>query len=568
MKRAISIFLFSAAWVCFSHSALAQDDQYYDPNKDSGSNHATQNYAPPQPNNNTSELPVDKTDGYGNPADKYDLRDNYSSNNNYTNEYSGAYSYDDDYNYYYTTRLYRYYRPNYGVNYYSYWFTPSYFCGYSTWNPTYYVSYSPWYNDSWWRWNRRPHTTVIVYDPFYDPYWSWNFGWNSSYYYNSWNNPYWGYHSCYNYGGFNSWGWNGWGYNNGGFCGGFYNNYYNNYYSGYNNGYWNGYNNGWNSAYGYGGYYDPYYYYHHHRSSSTDGSQPPAGNGKVTVTNTASANVVKPKANGEIELMDIPKEGITKPFISNTSPKNNGVSVGSTTVKPYQNANNLNDNNIKTGVNMRPGEENIGLQNSHANRWDNKTENIQPFNRTETVPEKYNGTNLNYSGKYQTPENSKPGVLQNNANQDPWHTVPPDRWSNKPNVQHERPQVTPQQPTQQNNWNENRNENRWSTKPSVEQPRTSQPPSNVQREQSGNNWNRVEPRNENPQIQQRNNFEPRNNPPRMNVQPRQEYQQNNLNRIEPRNERPGFEPRSNFSAPQQKSFGHTPNAGGGNFRKH
>lgn len=567
MKRSIFIFFFFAASLSICNNVLAQDDQYYDPSNDPGNNHTTQSYNNTSSSDSNVDLPVDKTDGYGNAADKYDPRDSYAPNNNYTGGYADGYSYDDDYDYYYTTRLYRYYRPNYGVNYYSYWFTPSYYCGYSAWNPTYYVSYSPWYNDSWWRWNRRPHTAIVVYDPFYDPYWSWNFGWNSSYYYNSWNNPYFGYNSCRNYGGFNSWGWNGWGYNNGGFCGGFYNNYYNNYYNGYNNGYWNGYNNGWNSAYGYGGYYDPYYYYHHHRNSSADGTQTPVNNGKVPVTNTASTSGVKPKANGEIGLTDIPREGITKPLIQNTAPKNNSINVEANTNTPYQNSNTLNNTNIKAGVNIKPSEENIGLHSNNADRWDNKTQNIQPLNRTAANPDKNNTVNPNTTGKYQAPEHAKPYV-QENKNQDAWHTVPPDRWSNKPNIQNERPQMPPQWQTQQQQWNENRTENGWNAKPSFEQPRVNQTPNNVQRDQPNNNWNRVEPRNENPRIEQRNNFEPRNNQPRMNVQPRQEYQQNNFNRVEPRNESPRFEPRNNFSSPQQKSFGNAPSGGGGSFRKH
>ena len=187
MKRS-GLFLTAVLFFTFSIVAnvFAQDDYYYDPAKDPAKQSTTapvdnsnQNASTSQ--NNTSQ-PADKTDGYGNPADKYDPRDNYT-NDDYATD---AGYYDDDYEtYFYSNRLNRYYRNNYGVSYYSYCYTPSY---YNSWGNTYVVSYNPWYQDPWWRWNRRPHTTIVVYDPF----WDWNFGWNSFAYYNSWSNPYWG----------------------------------------------------------------------------------------------------------------------------------------------------------------------------------------------------------------------------------------------------------------------------------------------------------------------------------------------------------------------------------------
>ena len=125
MKRS-GLFLTAVLFFTFSFVAnvFAQDDYYYDPAKDP----AEQNTTPPVDNsnqnasteNNTSQQ-SDKTDGYGNPADKYDPRDNYNSNSYSNDAYAtDAGYYDDDYEtYFYSNRLNRYYRNNDGVNYYS-----------------------------------------------------------------------------------------------------------------------------------------------------------------------------------------------------------------------------------------------------------------------------------------------------------------------------------------------------------------------------------------------------------------------------------------------------------------
>ena len=223
MKIFISTFILLFGMNMLAH---AQDDVYYDPGKDASNQSNYQNNQ--SDNSSTTFEQNDNRDGYSldssNSAYKYDSVSTAESTDQNGNTYvTNNYYNDDDYSY--TSRLRRYYMPNYGVDYYSYCFTPSFYFGWNSWNSPYLASVNPWYSDPWWSWNRRAYIGFGI-DPFYDPYWNWNFGWNSFSYYNSWNYPYYG---C---GGL------GYGYNS---FGNRYGEYYgrNGGYGGRHDGYWN-----------------------------------------------------------------------------------------------------------------------------------------------------------------------------------------------------------------------------------------------------------------------------------------------------------------------------------------
>ncbi len=190
------------------YSTYDQDD-YYQPQ-----NSSTQN-------SNNSEQYVDE-DG-----------NTYITNNYYQ---------DDSYDYFYASRINRFYRPMYGAGYYDPFYTNMYWY---TGNPYYYGTsiYSNWGN-GW------------CYNPWGGGYGMWGG--------NSWGIGF----------GFSSWGWGGgWGYSpycyGGGFGG------FNNYYNGYNQGYWNGYYDGLANGNGYYNTYDQnsgIYYGHRGGSGGALGS--------------------------------------------------------------------------------------------------------------------------------------------------------------------------------------------------------------------------------------------------------------------------------------------------------
>jgi hypothetical protein len=234
------IFLLVALSTLFSASTFAQyDDVYYDPTKGTTTSNTNevQTVEPTvdQNNNNHSDQQLDNSSR----ASQYDGVEAGDKNTYITNNYYN----NDDYNdYYYTSRLRRYYRPTYGygywdnyyTNYYYYdnnpfnWgnniysYTPNYY-----WNPWgIYIGYASWGSHNGWNWGRP------CYAAWYDPY-GWNSGWSNNYY-------------GYNYGYNNNYGY---GYNQG---------YYNGYNQGYNQGYNNGYYN--NYAYNYGNGWDDGYW--------------------------------------------------------------------------------------------------------------------------------------------------------------------------------------------------------------------------------------------------------------------------------------------------------------------
>lgn len=575
MKRSL-VFL-SAFWLLTLGAwqfAAAQDDVYYDPSIDKGNTNTNTGANPagnydntndnlPTNNNTGADAYSDKSDGYTTPADRYDLRDNNSSNN--SQDYTDGY-YDEDDDFFYTTRLRRYYTPNYGVDYYSYWFTPSYYFGFSTWNPTYVVSYNPWYSDPWWGWNRRFYRpTVVVYDPF----WDWNFGWNSCSYFNSWSNPYWG-GGC-GFGGFNSWGWNGWGYNNGGFCGGYFNNY-GGYYNGYNNGYWNGYYNGYNDGY-YNGYYNGYgnngfYYYgpRHHRNGS---AEPTVNNPTKPVDNPGRGNVYD---------TGVPREGITKPYNPGTGNTNTGgVKVDAATPRPY-----TESPAPATGAG-KPGTTNVPMNGAQNNNTDNRWGNVQARPNTGVNIPATNAkpaTPNDIGGKSTQPGTNptRPFVQENNVPKG-WNDAPPTRYNNG--------QPVPAQPADRGGWQQQQGQQANPVNPGTpnrdgyyEQQRNGrQPQVAPQQPQPNSNWNRGVQRPAEPQAQPapRNNYQPRNEQPQR-MAPQQSAPQSAPRYTQPNNNNNGgfnrMEPRNNggsFSAPQQRPATPAPapsrggNTGGGKW---
>lgn len=290
-SKILSCFLLSAGIIA---STQAQDDVYYNPNStksNSGSNSTDyqQQYesTPKQeaPTSNPSDYDS-KNDGYSTGGqDKAYQYDEKTTNSN-DEYYSDSYYDDDDYlsSWNYSSRLRRYYTPNYGVSYYSDWYDPFYW-----YQPVVVVNYgyrNPWYSS--WRYDMcyyQPwRCNVNYYSYWYNPYTNW--GWNS---------PCFGGYSGYGYSSF------GYGY---GYGGGFYGYpYYNGYYGGYYGGYNNyGYGNG---GYGYHdyGYNQPHYSYSgpRHRTGA-------AG------SNTSDGQIHRATGrSGKTDETDLPREGIVKP---------------------------------------------------------------------------------------------------------------------------------------------------------------------------------------------------------------------------------------------------------------
>ncbi len=554
---------------------FAQDDVYYDPAQDKSTPNPQQQYengnsgtstsesTTTQSENTPAQTEADKTDGYGNPAEKYDPRDNYSSGSNNDGSYStDAGYYDEDYDtYFYTTRLRRYYAPNYGTSYYSYWYTPSYYVGLSSWNSPYVVSYSPWYNDPWWRWNRR-HTTVVVYDPFYSPYWSWNFGWNTGAYYNSWSNPYWGYGpGCFGYGGGygygGSYGYGGYGcgyggYGYGGGYGGYCNGYYSGYYNGYNDGYWGStaYNNS-NSGYN---YYGP-----RHRNSTTETTSTGT---PVVQSPRPNGGMVKPTNNTAGRVNEIPKEGITRPLNPSANvPATN--SARPTTNKPAVNGAAQPVQADRGVVVAKPVEE------TPASHYSNPSVEAKPNNGVN-MPNSGSGTPANDNGRYNQggPGNTRPFVQQSEPQG--WHDVPAEktvpnrqpstRPANTGNVQQQwgdnqvPPNVNRQPQNQNGGWNR-------TSPPNVQQrPAENTPPQRTMPQQQQARPQMQQQQQARPQMQQQQRERPQ-----MQQQPQARPQQQQYNRME--------RPNNSYSAPQQRSVSPAPQrggspSGGGGFRRH
>lgn len=487
MKRMIFVTATTAlSLFAVTGNLYAQDDYFYDPNTDKANQYsAPKRNVPANPDNYSG--PEDKTDGYGNdPAYRYDEKNNAYKNSYQDDNIRTANGYyDDDEDYYYTSRLRRYYTPNFGVNYYSYWFTPSFYFGWNNWNTGFFVSNNPWYNDPWWGWNRPRRTTVIIYDPWYDPFWSYNWGWNSCSYFNVWNDPWGGFCGTPGWG-YNPYGWNHWGSGWGwGWGGGLYNNYW----RGYNQGYWQGYRDGyWN---GYNNH--PYYHSPWGRTGRTAAS---GDNPQNPNQGNTGPGVARPRTVAPVDQpINIPREGIAKPFNPQTDIKSQD---------------------------LQPGGPGKVIAPSDPKAVGRPTE-VRPVQPNPNVGQFGNTGNVNDRPGGLVPRQNE-NVIQprpQNPNWDQQRDVTPQR--PQENIQRVPPQQMPQQPVIQ--------------QPRIVEPQRQDPPRrNVEPRQ---NIERIEP--------QSRPIEPRQPAPRMELR-------QNIERIEPKM-RP-MEPRQNIQRvePQQRNI--------------
>lgn len=151
-KKISLLWVFAALFV-FAFQAKAQDDLYYDPSTDAASTPEikNENYGQQEENNVTR---------------RYEDNDDSAYNND-----------DDDYAYEYSSRIRRFHRPSFGVDYYDPFFVDLYY-------------YDPFFS---------PGASIYVYN--YNDYWTWR-QWRR---WNRWNN---GYGYDYSWGaGYNPWGW-------------------------------------------------------------------------------------------------------------------------------------------------------------------------------------------------------------------------------------------------------------------------------------------------------------------------------------------------------------------------
>lgn len=476
MKNKVLATVVTCITLCMPYFANAQDDSYYDPSRDP----ALQNRSSGNSSNNVQQTDPatdpNKYDGYqlqeSTDPSRYDYANQTKSNNTTINNY--YYDWDNDWDDWgYTNRLRRYYTPNWGVSYYSYCFTPSFFWGWSSWNTSIYVSSNQWYYDPWWRWNRGwRNRAVVVYDPWYDPYWSYSWGWGSYSYYNTWCDPFWNSYS--NYGcRWNNWGWNrGWGNYNCGYNNGYWNGYANGYNNGYYNGYRDGYANGWWNGNG-GGWYDPYFF--KKNPDNPAGGNPPinnpvanTGNRPPMVVGNNNPGVGTPptptntgRPTQVFRDTEIPREGITRPTGTGKTPVNSDVRdvkapvtdqprvvTGTTppatrdvaTPPQQRNDNDPNRWTIREQTPTRPNtqpntnpvyERNAPVNNDRGNNWNNNREPVPTYDRTPVQPQQRGG------GSYErTPPTQQPNrINQSPGNSEPQRNVQPQ---NTPNQKQER----------------------------------------------------------------------------------------------------------------------------------
>ena len=458
------LFLLATALLFLSNNIFAQyDDVYYDPSRSNTS--TTKVLRDEEVEEIANSIENNQLDGQESNdvrASRYDGVEASDGNTYITNNY-----YDDDnYNdFFYTSRLRRFYQPNFGfgywnncyTNYYFYdnnpmsWgnniysYTPNYY-----WNPWgIFIGYSTWGSQNGWNWGRP------CYSAWYDPY-----GWNSG-----WNNNYCGYNGYY-------------GYNNG---------FNNGYYNGYNNGYYDGYNNGYNNNFAYGG--GSSYDYWGPRKQMMDPDGLPSNTNSVKTANAIDNgrnNMAAPnnpsqvstgKASDYSTKSDVPLNVKREPTqISNSSttvneiPKTGIVTKRSnnTIVAPSTSGNVRSYNNNSTGTVVTPDSRIYQNENAPVNGNYGRTEinsgsssgNNRPVN-PPTPP----SNNNNYS-RPNTPPSNTAAPSNNNV-----RPVAPSNSTAPSNNNNARP-VTPP----------NNNTNRTVTPPINKQ---STPPSTINRS-SGN----------------------------------------------------------------------------------
>ncbi len=184
MKRLIVFMAVCLMGLSSLGKLYAQDDVYHSPS-----------YNPYTGNSTTEQY----SDGNGN---------TYVTNNYYNDYDDNGITYDDDYDYFYESRLRRFYNPYVGMSYFSggyvdrFWYgSPAAFWGQTIYYDPFWGSgwNSPWsINIGWgwnsWNWNRWNNWN----NPWAHNHWGWNGGWNN------WNNP-WAYNSGCGWN--NPWGW-------------------------------------------------------------------------------------------------------------------------------------------------------------------------------------------------------------------------------------------------------------------------------------------------------------------------------------------------------------------------
>lgn len=308
-----ALFLIAACSL-FSINLKAQyDDVYYDPDRQTNTT-------------TTQESPAMNYDGSVTDNSSNEDGNTYITNNYYEdNDNFGNYN-----DYYYTSRLRRFYNPTcMGYNYWDPWYTNYYFYDMNPWGWNSNIFFS----NFMFNWN-----TYNIYNTYY--YNTFNYGYGNfgtfspcfSPYYDPYIWHYQTYHAGYC----------GWG--NNGFGNGF-NNGFNN---GYNNGYWNGYydglnsayNNGWNTGYGMWGPRREMadngsntgrqntvdaIQNNNNRTIENSGTKPVVTKPDLTVTNDNTSISTKPS------LTSIPKEGViidrTSGNVINTNPSTTGITT-------------------------------------------------------------------------------------------------------------------------------------------------------------------------------------------------------------------------------------------------
>jgi hypothetical protein len=551
MKRSIFHTMLSIMLTAFfAFNAVAQDDTYYVPSNET--------YTPPS--NPPSSTFDDRRDGYSVPAEQFTTTDE-NGNTYITNNY---YDNDDLDDWGYTSRMRRFYTPNFGVNYYSYWFTPSFYYGWNTWNTGIFIGFgNHWIDPFWGRGNRWGN--VGFYDPWYDPFWSYNWGWNSCNYFNTWNNG-WG-------GGFCStptiWGNHGWGWGGGGWCGtggwgggwnngwggGWNNGYWNGYNNGWNNGYWAGYNDGlWNSPYAYGGGWGNPYWKTTPPNNDNGGGKPNMGEAKP-INATLGTNTWSPNT----QVLDIPKEGITRPITEMSLEEKAKTPVANT-----KGQTNTPSTRTETEFTGRTNTQTpVAAPTTTPERWNGRNENANRWNGSNTTvnpaPSPSGGNNT--FGR----TNGNGNVQQNPSTTRPNVTVSPTPRNEQPRqfepAQQPRQQVEPRQQTQPTPRQfEPQQQPRQQAQPTPRQFEPQQQP----RQQAQPTPRQEQPR----QIQPRQQVEPR-----QQAQPRQ-YQpsapQPRQQQMQPRQYQPSApQPRQQQMQPSQSrpQVSPSPRSGGQGLRR-
>lgn len=435
--RKIVFLLASIIALVYNASYAQYDDVYYDPSKSSTT--STKVVKNVEEKDVSAPLQDDQLDGQqseNSKAYQYDGVEASDGNTYITNNYYNDDSYND---YFYTSRLRRYYQPSYGFGYWDNYYTNYYFYDNNPWSwgnniysytPNYYwnpwgiyIGYSTWGSHNGWNWGRP------CYAAWYDPY-----GWNSG-----WNNNYYGYNGYY-------------GYNNG-----YGNGYYNGYNNGYNNGYYNGYYNGYNNNYAYGGGYD--YGYWGPRKQMMDADGLPSNTSGIK---TASAidngrndlaapsnpsQVTTGRASDFTTKSDVPLNVKTEPTQITTTTRTVNEIPRSGVVTERSNSNTVAPSNTNNG-------------RTYTN---NSTESaITPDSRgyhNETPPGNgnYGRTEMNAGGNAGSNGNGNRPVTppSNNSNTNNSRPVTPPNSSTPPSNTNSRP-ASPPAPNNNNNSNNSR----------------------------------------------------------------------------------------------------------------